>query len=113
MNHIYVQAYRERVEQHRELVAQQCRELGVPELQARIHDLSKYSPQEQPFYIIKFTIPRLTGAEPLEQDEVNFRQALQHHYECNPHRPEHWRGESMPGHYIREMAIIRSVSREI
>lgn len=103
MNAVYVDEYRKRVEHHRELVAEQCQLLGVNYRQALIHDLSKFSPAEQPFYIAKFTVPRLAGSKPSPDDEAAFLVAVKHHYECNPHHPEHWRDRPMPECYIREM----------
>ena len=84
--------------------------MGVPEAQLRIHDLSKFSPQEFPFYARQFHGDK--------GDPEGFARAWLHHQNFNAHHPEfyvmrtgHTQGGSgavngcmaMPENYVREM----------
>ena len=59
---------------------------------ARLHDLSKLSPEEKP-YFDRLT-PRLKhleyGSAEYKQSLAELQPALDHHYAHNPHHPEHY-----------------------
>lgn len=55
---------------------------GIPMSVLGIHDKSKYSMKEFPFYVRKHYGDGM--------DEVGFTSAILHHFHNNKHHPEHW-----------------------
>lgn len=73
--------YEESLEAHIFYVQQAGRRLGVSEHQLEIHDQSKYSMDEFPFYAMHFHGPG---------DPDGFARAWLHHMNHNPHHWQHW-----------------------
>lgn len=73
--------YKESLEAHILYVQQAGRRLGVAEHQLEIHDQSKYSMDEFPFYAMHFHGPG---------DPDGFARAWLHHMNYNPHHWQHW-----------------------
>lgn len=73
--------YLESLEAHILYVQQAGRRLGVAEHQLEVHDLSKYSMDEFPFYAMHFHGPG---------DPDGFARAWLHHMNYNPHHWQHW-----------------------
>lgn len=73
--------YQESLEAHILYVQQAGRRLGVAEHQLEIHDQSKYSMEEFPFYAMYFH-----G----HGDPDGFAAAWLHHMNHNPHHWQHW-----------------------
>lgn len=67
--------------QHIRYVQEACRSLNVPEEQLRVHDQSKFSPQEFPYYAKHHK----GGGDP-----KGFTYAWMHHLHNNPHHWQHW-----------------------
>lgn len=72
---------------------------------AALHDLSKYSKREAPYFRIE--LPRLRG---LEYGSTEYREAIKrlgpalyHHYKVNSHHPEYWSGN------IHEMSPLDQI----
>ena len=58
---------------------------------ARIHDSSKYSPQEIGLVIKKAQLDAIPYmSEEYKAALANVQDGLQHHYQMNPHHPEFW-----------------------
>ena len=61
---------------------------------ALVHDLSKYSRKEAPYF--EKALPQLRaleyGSEEYKAAIASLGPALQHHYFVNSHHPEHWQG---------------------
>lgn len=59
-----------------------------------VHDISKYSRQEAPYF--EASLPRMReleyGSEEYAAAIKSLGPALLHHYEHNAHHPEHWNG---------------------
>lgn len=73
--------YEESLEAHILYVKQAGRRLGVDAHQLEIHDQSKYSMEEFPFYAMHFHGPG---------DPNGFARAWLHHMNHNPHHWQHW-----------------------
>lgn len=69
--------------------------LNVSFWQLLVHDLSKFSSHEMPFYVNKFFGP--------DNDPMGFSYAWRHHWNTNYHHPEFWNGGEMREEYVREM----------
>lgn len=89
---------------HKWYVFLACFKLHVPLKQALLHDMSKFSKEEYPYYQQYFFGDK-TNTE-------SFAVAWEHHWKNNPHHWEYWcysawRGEippeDMPEKFIREM----------
>lgn len=76
---------------------------GIPLLQLLKHDNSKYGCVEYPIYRRKFR--HIEGEPEVTLDE--WEGALIHHYNSNPHHPEHWTIgaalKEIPERYVKEM----------
>ncbi|MDD5011457.1 MAG: DUF5662 family protein [Phycisphaerae bacterium] len=60
---------------------------------ARLHDISKYSPEEADLFA-KVT-PKLSkseyGSTAYKKNLAKIKPAIEHHYSMNGHHPEHWK----------------------
>ena len=74
-------SYLEELEMHIKYVQEAGGQLGVPEEQLAIHDQSKFSPEEFPYYAL-----RHGGMI----DVDGFDRAWLHHIHANPHHWQHW-----------------------
>ena len=88
---------------HVSYVIEYGNKIGVNEYQLSIHDLSKLSYAELPYYIKRFTYDTIT-----EDIKLEFDYAWHHHVIKNPHHHEHWVISPtyiipMPYNYILEM----------
>ena len=90
---------------HKWFVFLACCKLGIPWL-GIVHDLSKFSRAEWRPYVLSFYSGREKNERPQWVVRL-FERALQHHYDYNPHHPEHWHIGGgvfpMPDRYRREM----------
>ena len=60
---------------------------------ARVHDMSKYSKEEAPYFAAATSTKNVVyGSEQYKRDvEVNLKPALDHHYKLNSHHPQHFK----------------------
>lgn len=69
---------------------------------AIVHDLSKYSSHEAPYF--ERALPRLRnleyGTEEYREAISSLGPALSHHYNNNTHHPEYWAMRDKPGVYL-------------
>lgn len=98
---------------HKWFVFIACMKLGVPVIQALIHDLSKFTPSEWPIYVRYFHQRRaefLAGKILYAKPDFDF--AWNHHQKANKHHFQHWlliaddssiRPIPIPERYAREM----------
>jgi hypothetical protein len=80
---------------HKAYVFRAGRWTGAPMWNLIIHDWSKFTPSELPYYAARFHSPNWNADE--------FAKAWQHHLANNPHHWESWKGTLMPEPYVREM----------
>ncbi len=102
--------YLKYVIRHKWYVFQACRELGVPLIQALLHDWSKFLPSEWSAYANTFYNADGTKKPYAETEEFALAWCL--HQKRNPHHWQFWllywdRGELepmlMPARFVREM----------
>jgi hypothetical protein len=103
----WVIAYEESLKRHIDAVQKAGLLLQVPVVQLEIHDRSKYSLDEFPYYVRQFHGDK--------GDPSGFAVAWLHHQNTNPHHWEYWITRSdhtnsaadgclpMPERYVREM----------
>lgn len=78
----WVDAFLPAIRKHISYVQIAGKSIGVTEWQLRIHDESKFSSHELPFYARQF--------EGDKGDPVGFAKAWLHHQNANPHHWEYW-----------------------
>ena len=97
----YVEGHKKRVSQFADWMKENLPEVfdrpGLEDFDELIkeHDDSKYSIEEFEAYADHFY-----GSK---NNDFEFDQAWEHHWQNNEHHPEHWLGEDMPYIYILEM----------
>lgn len=92
-------AYRESLTEHIRLVNLYGNKFGADIIDLELHDKSKWTKREFPFYANRFHGNKIHNRE--------FISALNHHYANNMHHPEYWiQGTGyapMPRKYVLEM----------
>jgi len=78
----WLKAFDESVHKHIFYIQEVGKKIGVPSDQLEIHDLSKFSIQEFPYYARTFHGDKA--------DPDGFAGAWLHHIHCNPHHWQHW-----------------------
>ena len=85
--------YKEAIYAHKDLVKQSLYDMGLDlTVRSRMHDMSKFSPEEQEIY--ERVTPKFKdlkyGTPEYEAVKAELGPALEHHYTHNDHHPEHF-----------------------